>query len=452
MPFVFYDLETTGIDTRHDQILNFAAIRTNSELVVQERREFCCRVDHHLVPHPEALIVTRRTLAEVTEPKLPSHYNMMREVAQLIEAWSPATMIGFNSIRFDEPMLHHSLYRTLHNPYLTSWNGNVRADALTLCRSVAFFSPGVLTVPMDAQGSRRFALEQLAAANGVATGHVHSAIADAEATLALCRLIMERDGDCWSRFLQFAAKKSASALIDAGCAFGAVRFRGNEPHPVAAVGLCSPVGDANQRVCLDLSADFDHLSNLADPDLAVLLTAHGSPIFKLRVNACPSLCEIWDVPSDARPGLDDDTCDAKAERARLDPRLGARIAAVIEESSKPRVPAEHVEEQLYDKLPMREDDDLQRRFHAADWRERLEISKRFADPRSRQLGRRLVHLEARDVLDQATCARLDASVVERLTAPAASRPWTTVADAIAAVYALGDRCPAALANEFLALA
>lgn len=452
MPFVFYDLETTGIDTRYDQILNFAAVRTTSELVVEERREFRCRVDRHIVPHPEALVVTRRTLAEVTDAELPSHYEMMQEVAQLIEAWSPATMIGFNSIRFDEPMLHHALYRTLHNPYLTSWNGNVRADALTLSRSVAFFSPGVLTVPLDERGTRRFTLEMLAAANGLGTGQAHSAMADVEATLALCQLIMERDEECWSRFLQFAAKRNASALIDAGGAFGAVRFRGNEPQPVAAVGLHAPGSDANQRLCLDLAADLDHLSRLSDRDLAQLLAGSNSPAFKLRINACPSLCEIWDVPLDARPGIDDEACDTRAERARTDPRLGPRIVAAVEAASKPRPPAEHVEEQLYDKLPMREDEDLQRRFHASGWPERLEIFKRFADPRSRQLGRRLVYLEAPDLFDRHTRERLDAGVADRLAAPARSRPWTTVADAIAATAALGDRCPAALAAEFKKLA
>jgi exodeoxyribonuclease-1 len=305
---------------------------------------------------------------------------------------------------------------------------------------------------VDADGTRRFTLELLAPANGIATGQAHSATADVEATLALCRLIMERDGDCWSRFLQFAAKKSAAALIDAGGAFGAVRFRGNEPHPVAAVGLCSPAGDANLRVCLDLSADLDHLSGLSDPDLTLLLATRDSPVFRLRVNACPSLCEIWDVPPDARPGIDDETCDARAERARADPRLAARIAAVIEASREQRAPAEHVEEQLYDRLPMREDDDLQRRFHAADWSVRAEIARHFADPRSRQLGRRLVHLEAPDALDQATRARLDAGIAGRRAAPAGSRPWTTVADAIAAVDALGEGCPSTLAAEFKALA
>ena len=39
MGFIFYDTETTGTDTTFDQILQFAAIHTDSELNEIERLE-----------------------------------------------------------------------------------------------------------------------------------------------------------------------------------------------------------------------------------------------------------------------------------------------------------------------------------------------------------------------------------------------------------------------------
>lgn len=452
MAFVFYDVETTGTDTRFDQILNFAAIRTDADLSEIERVELRCRADAHVVPHPEALTVTNRSLADVTDPGLPSHYQMMREVARLIETWSPCTLIGFNSIRFDEEMLRHGLFRTLHDPYLTSRNGNARADALTLCRSMTFFSPGALVVPVDSEGRRRFTLERLSRANGCGATAAHSAAADAEATLALCRLAMSLDGECWSRFLRFASRRAAAALVDDGQPFGVVRFRGNEPAPAAAVALGGSAADANQRFCLDLSADLDLLAACPDAELPAALRGGDAPIFKLRVNACQSICEIWDLPAEARPGLTDEECEARAGRALADPRIGARLVAALQGLQVPRAPSVHVEEQLYDALPAREDDDLLRRFHRAPWSERPGIVARLADPRTRRLGRRLIHSEAPAALPAGLRARLDDEVARRLAGPAGSHPFRTVADAIAAATTMGDKCPPALRTSLAKLA
>ena len=67
MAFVFYDTETTGSETFYDQILQFAAIRTDSDLKEIGRFEICCRIQPHILPSPGALIVTGMTLLICTE-------------------------------------------------------------------------------------------------------------------------------------------------------------------------------------------------------------------------------------------------------------------------------------------------------------------------------------------------------------------------------------------------
>ena len=44
MPYVFYDTETTGTETPFDQILQFAAIRTDDALNELERFNIRCRL------------------------------------------------------------------------------------------------------------------------------------------------------------------------------------------------------------------------------------------------------------------------------------------------------------------------------------------------------------------------------------------------------------------------
>jgi exonuclease I len=58
MGFVFYDLETTGISPAFDQPLQFAAIRTDDSVAEIERVNLRCRIAPHIIPSPQALIVT----------------------------------------------------------------------------------------------------------------------------------------------------------------------------------------------------------------------------------------------------------------------------------------------------------------------------------------------------------------------------------------------------------
>ena len=74
--FVFYDTETTGTTIAHDQIVQFAAIRTDAYLNPIERFEVRARLMPHVVPSPSALLVTRITPATLADPTLPSHAEM----------------------------------------------------------------------------------------------------------------------------------------------------------------------------------------------------------------------------------------------------------------------------------------------------------------------------------------------------------------------------------------
>ena len=67
MGFVFYDTETTGIDTSFDQILQFAAIRTDEQLRETGRFEIRCRLLDRVIAAPRALQVTGVTVAQLTD-------------------------------------------------------------------------------------------------------------------------------------------------------------------------------------------------------------------------------------------------------------------------------------------------------------------------------------------------------------------------------------------------
>src|SRR5438445_13264999 len=101
MSFVFYDAETTGTHTAFDQILQFAAIRTDSELNELDRFEIRCRLLPHIAPSPSAMLVTGITADQLADPGLPTHYEMIRAIYRKLRSWYPTVFVGFNSLHFD---------------------------------------------------------------------------------------------------------------------------------------------------------------------------------------------------------------------------------------------------------------------------------------------------------------------------------------------------------------
>lgn len=192
MVFVFYDTETTGSVTFFDQILQFAAIRTDDELNEIDRFEVRCRIQPHILPAPGALIVTGVSLDRASEPALPSHFDMAVAIHRKLSAWSPAVFVGYNSLEFDEDLLRQAFYQSLLPPYLTNTNGNSRLDVMRLALGVHEFEPGQLEIPRRVDGVPTFKLDRLAPANGFSHPNAHDAMADVEATIFLARLIRKR--------------------------------------------------------------------------------------------------------------------------------------------------------------------------------------------------------------------------------------------------------------------
>ena len=154
MSFVFYDTETTGTNTSFDQILQFGAIRTDHELRELDRFEIRCRLLPYVVPAPGAIRTTGITVEQLTDPGLPTHYEMVRAIKAKLKEWSPAVFIGHNSMAFDEKLLRQAFYQTLHTPYLTNTNGNCRMDSLPILQAVDIFDPGILSVPRTSRAMR----------------------------------------------------------------------------------------------------------------------------------------------------------------------------------------------------------------------------------------------------------------------------------------------------------
>ena len=80
----------------------------------------------HIVPNPGALLVTGVKPDAIDQAEF-SYYEFSTNIKDKLLDWSPAIILGYNTISFDEPFLRSLFYQNLYPPYLTQTNGNSRS-------------------------------------------------------------------------------------------------------------------------------------------------------------------------------------------------------------------------------------------------------------------------------------------------------------------------------------
>ncbi|MBR0967005.1 exodeoxyribonuclease I [Bradyrhizobium diazoefficiens] len=443
MAFVFYDTETTGTDTAFDQILQFAAIRTDPELNEIDHFDIRCRLLPHIVPSPEAMSVTRIAASQLSDTSLCTHYDMACRIRDKLLAWSPALFIGYNSLAFDEHLLRQTFYKSLHPPYLTNTNGNSRSDALRMVRAAYLFAPGALKWPIDETGQPIFKLERMARLNGFTGGPAHEATNDVKAAIFLCRLLIARAPDLWSAFMQFSQKASVNDYALAEPIYCLSDFYAGASYSWIVTTLGPNPENNSELYVYDLSVEPESLIDLPEADLAQRLNLPVIPVRRLRTNACPVIMPVEVAPAIATGiQLGTDELNRRAEflscRTDLRERLMKAFAAGREELP----PSQHFERQIYDGFFPREDEELMERFHGLPWENRPGIIQTFADRRLRQIGRRLLYLERPDLLGHALRTEFDRAVALRIMANDTERPWLTLPKALATIDAMLPNAPA----------
>lgn len=422
MGFVFYDVETTGTDRRYDQVLQFAAVATDDWLNERGSIDVECRLLPHVVPSPGALLATGRHIRSLVDASLPSHYEMMREVARTLEGWSPSVFAGWNSLRFDEEMLRQALFQSLHPPYLTAWHGNGRMDVMRVARAAALLTPGALVVPTTAAGRPTFALEAIARANGVEHGAPHRALSDARATFGMARLIEERSPEAWSAAARFCRKAPVVEFLGDGSPVALVDADAGEPTVLPIVVLGVDPGRANAMLVQDLRHDPADAQRLMDePRPAWRLPAH---VRRVPTNGCPIMLGLDDLewPSD---WLDESVVRSRADAVLADRAgVGATLRVL---AWTPPPPSAIVERSLHGDFYKAADLDRLARFHEATWEERAAAIGSFDDWRLRHLSRRLVFHHAPELLGADMRERLERRSAARLRDdPPGGPEWLTL--------------------------
>ncbi len=182
--YLFYDIETTGLNKAFDQIIQFAAIRTDSELNEMERLELLIKINPDVTPSPHAAIIHRIHLKNLS-----TEMNELSAI-QKIHQWvnQPGTIsLGYNTLNFDDEFLRFSFYRNLLPPYQHQFKNQCkRMDIYPMALFFFLFKKNVIEWP-TLNEKTSFKLENLNIANQLIAGASHHAMVDTEVTLAIAR-------------------------------------------------------------------------------------------------------------------------------------------------------------------------------------------------------------------------------------------------------------------------
>jgi len=342
--FLWHDYETTGADTRRDRPAQFAAIRTTLDLEpLGEPVSLFCKPAADVLPHPEACLITGITPQRMQREGVIEAEFAARVNEQMAE---PGTCnVGYNSLRFDDEITRHLLYRNFFDPYEREWkDGNSRWDLIDLARMTYALRPDGIEWPRRDDGSPSFRLEHLARANRIAQARAHDAVSDVEALIGLARLLRVRQPRLWEFYFKLRRKQAVFELLDVARMTPLVHVSSRYPANRGCLALIAPLAMhpslPNGVIAYDLDVDPAPLLELDADDIADrVFTARADlpddveriPLKTIHANKSPALAPMSTLKGVdlARIALDPDRALAHLERLRDATGLVAKLHAVF---------------------------------------------------------------------------------------------------------------------------
>ncbi|QOL24649.1 exodeoxyribonuclease I [Thalassotalea sp. LPB0316] len=344
---LWHDYETWGVSPKYDKPSQFAAIRTDLDLnIIGEPEVFYCQPPADYLPHPEAALVTGITPQKALKEGLPE-----AEFADRIHALfsAPNTCVaGYNNIRFDDEVTRYLLYRNFYDPYAREWqNGNSRWDIIDMVRACYALRPEGINWPENEDGIVSFRLELLTAANAISHEEAHDAMSDVYATIAMAKLIKEKQPKLYNFLFSLRNKKAVAELLDVYSMTPVVHTTSKIPSAQGCTSWFAPISyhptNKNAVVCVDLAKDISPIFELdAEQIKARLYTSYKDlaedelpiPVKLIHINKCPVVAPAKTLLPEnaARLGIDREACLANLAKLKQHPELRETMTEVFTSS------------------------------------------------------------------------------------------------------------------------
>lgn len=355
---LWHDYETFGADPRRDRPAQFAAIRTDEALnEIGEPLMWYCAPPVDYLPSPTACLITGITPQRAARLGI----SELEFISRINEAFAQGGTCGagYNSLRFDDELTRHTLYRNLFDPYAREWqHGNSRWDIIDMVRTCYALRPEGLNWPTREDGAPSFRLDQLTVANGIDHGQAHDALADVRATIALARKIREAQPRLYDFLYGLRFKQQAAAQLKLPELVPLVhvssRFSAHQGCINWVLPLAFHPSNLNAVICAVLDRLPESLAAFSVEQLRQRLYSRKDeldgerpPLKLVHLNRCPVLAPAKMLSREraAELGVDAQIAEEALRQWRGSSELRELAVAVFNDEQ--REPAEDVELDLY---------------------------------------------------------------------------------------------------------
>lgn len=345
-PSIFWhDYETFGTHPAKDRPAQFAGIRTDLELnIISEPETFYCKQASDYLPSPEAILITGIT-PQLANLRGIAETEFMGRIQALFS--QPNTCVaGYNSLRFDDEVTRYGFYRNFIDPYAREWqNGNSRWDIIDLVRACYAFRPDGINWPLKEDGSPSFKLEHLTQANGLSHEKAHDAMSDVYATIAMAKLIKEKQPKLYQYYFDLRRKQAVADQIDVLNMQPLAHVSSKISALQGCTTLIAPVAhhpsNKNAVICVNLAMDLTPLFELDVEQIKTrMYTARADlaedelpiPVKQIHLNKCPFItsAKILDDAQAARLNIDKAFAREQYKRLKSHPELREKLAQLFE--------------------------------------------------------------------------------------------------------------------------
>ena len=355
----WHDYETWGEVPAQDRPSQFAGIRTDEALnIIGAPLMVYCRPTRDVLPKPDACLITglspQVALAEgLSEPEF---MHVIHSEFSL-----PGTCgVGYNSLRFDDEVTRYGLYRNFYDPYEREWrSGNSRWDIIDMVRLTRALRPEGIEWPNHEDGRPSFKLEHITQANGLVHEAAHDAMSDVYATIAVAKLIRDKQPALYQHIYDLRKKQKVGALLDLINRKPMLHISSMFPVENGCAAIVAPLAmhptNKNGVIVYNLSVDPQPLLDLSAEEIAARLFTKAAdlpegvervPLKVIHLNKCPVLTtvKLLDDQAAERLNIDKSVCEANWQLlCRTD--IQAKVQQVFNELSF--TPSDDPEQQLY---------------------------------------------------------------------------------------------------------
>ncbi|WP_320827510.1 exodeoxyribonuclease I [Reinekea sp.] len=361
MTLLWYDYETWGANPQRDRLAQFAAVRTDLDLnPIGAPIDLLCQPALDTLVDADAVAITGLSPLDLSERGL-SEWHFAEQIHEHLSL-SGTCSVGYNSIRFDDECTRYLLYRNLLDPYAREWkNGNARWDLLDVVRMTHALRPDGIQWPVREDGNPSFKLEHLSAANGLAHAKAHDAVSDVLATIALAKLIKDRQPKLYDYAFSLRSKHRVRQHIDIEGRQPHLHFSGKIPAVEHCMGIEIPLmmhpERTNEVIVIDIRADPSWLLAHDAQTLKAWLYSKAAdlpegatrpPLKTVHLNRSPMIASmaLLDASTADRLGVDLPNIRAHQAVVEAHPELRALALAVFTDPDR-REPSSDPEHALY---------------------------------------------------------------------------------------------------------